>query len=164
MVIGAVTWEQLQTLMSSWGGFVSPNALRKVTHAWGAIHYALAQHPRDSIPEPSRYLPPAVRRRLLRGKDRPARIHRADRESYCHGLVFPPIWSDNLEAIREFFQRAIAGKSRLTPRQRSTRGRGAADSRWNRYRVRLTYAILEPLNLPVQSLPSITSYLFLRLA
>ncbi len=71
-------------------------------------------------------MPPGYRRR----KNSPARIHRADPLSYCHGLLEPPRFSPNLEALREFFARELSkrfgdasagGKARalaLTPERR----------------------------------------------
>src|SRR5439155_19595351 len=59
LLVGGIVWEELQDILSTWG-YVAPNAIVKITHAWGAIHYALAQHPRPEAPSPM--LPPTMSR------------------------------------------------------------------------------------------------------
>ncbi len=47
LCVGAVTWTELVTLLMTWKGNVSPNAVRKADHAWKMLHYAFSQHPRE---------------------------------------------------------------------------------------------------------------------
>jgi hypothetical protein len=117
-LVGSVSWDELQDCLSSWKGFVSPNAIRRVNHAWGALHYVYAQVKKVKG-DPSTYY-----------------RHANDVNSYCNELLFPPLQSSNLEAIGEYFRtvlklrdrpsrkragRALAASS--TPEERSARAR-----------------------------------------
>jgi len=111
LLVGGIPYEQIRRGLDEWPFLVPPNAVRKVNHRWGALHYLLAQA------DPWE--------------------HRRDVFSYCPNVV-QVFESDNLQALAFLTRRQIyrtasrKATDSLSARKRSEKARKAARARWDR--------------------------------
>lgn len=108
LLVGNVSYPELRALLSTWPGRkIRRQAIESVDHAWGAVHYVCSQDARTGVPLVDQY------KSLLHAID----------QGRGRGLLLPPFFSDNLEALADLHRASLT--KRLTKPQRSAIARKA---------------------------------------
>jgi hypothetical protein len=125
LIVGNLSWTELQALLSAWDGFISPKAIRRADRLpstpWKSLHYTLSQDPWTGVPAIDSL--PNLRHLPLRHM---VDLGRGD--GHCDGSpLFSPTLDDvldrwkSLRASRLFPSRSGAARRKQPSRSRQAR-------------------------------------------
>lgn len=103
LAVGNVTWEEFESLLSAWPGYVASNAKRSMKgQEWMALHYVASQDPRTGDPLLDNFEP---------GRKRLPLRHIVD-QGRGQGHLCPPTFSPGLDDIVNRFRSRLAWRNK----------------------------------------------------